>query len=466
MSLANVPLFGVGTTGKSVNVNAQKRENLYVEIQSDPEANGLVLYPTPGLTTLTSFGANPTRGVYPKDSRAYMVNGNTLFEVAADGTTTSRGTLLTSGGRVDMVDNGTQLLIVDGTYGYIFTFSNNTLAQITSPNFPACDTCTFMNGYFVVQKTSSGQFYISALYDGTTWASLDFATAESDPDNLVRVLADSGQLILFGDKTTEFWGDSGAADFPFARVGSAAIEWGLAARWSLTKFDSSLMFLRRNRLGAVQVCRMTGTNAMVVSTPELDYVFSRYQTVDNATAYSYMVSGHPMYQINFPTAGESWLYDGLSQAWSRVTSSGSRHRGEIQVNILNRPYVTDYANGKVYLLDQSAYTDDGAPIVREFISRHNKNGDPVHIPKLWLEMEAGVGVQSGQGSDPKVMLQISRDGGHSFGNEVWRSFGAVGKYRQRAIWNRLGHARDWVFKFRVTDPVKTVFVAAWASYVR
>jgi hypothetical protein len=76
-------------------------------------------------------------------------------------------------------------------------------------------------------------------------------------------------------------------------------------------------------------------------------------------------------------------------------------------------------------------------------------------------MEAGVGKTTGQGSDPIIMLQVSKDGGHTWGNEIWVPFGKIGEYRRRAVWRRLGRSRDWVFKFRVTDPVKTVFVAAW-----
>lgn len=463
MALKNVPLFGVGNKGKSSNVSAQKRVNLYVEIQQDPEANGLTLYPTPGLSTFVNFGANPNRGVYPKDSLLYVVNGATLWEVSADGTQTSRGTLSTSGGRVDMADNGAQLLIVDGTTtAYIFTFATAVLSTVTLPK--AAETCTFMDGYFVAQFANSGQFGWSKLYDGTSWNALDFATAEADPDNLVRVMADSGVLVLFGKSTNEPWGDSGALDQPFQRIGASAIEWGLAARWSLCKFDGALMFLRRNRLGAVQVCKQLGTQSVPVSNAEMDYVFSTYAAVENATAFAYMVSGHPFYQINFPTPGESWLYDGKSDSWSRVQyGANGRHRGEIQANFLNKPFVTDYENGKVYLLDQNAYTDDGQYIVREFTSRHNKSGDFVSIPQLWLEMEAGVGLVSGQGSDPKVVLQISRDGGHSWGAELPASLGKIGQYTARALWNRLGRARDWLFRFRVTDPVKTVFVAAWAK---
>ena len=65
---------------------------------------------------------------------------------------------------------------------------------------------------------------------------------------------------------------------------------------------------------------------------------------------------------------------------------------------------------------------------------------------------------------PQVMLQISRDGGHVYGAELWRSFGRIGKFRARAVWNGLGRARDWTMKFRITDAVKVVFVAVWASY--
>ena len=463
--LRNVPLFGLGNKGKSANVNAQERVNLYVEVQDDPEANGLVLYPTPGLMTFVNLGASPARGFYQKGDVAYVVNGTTLWEIAANGATTSRGTLLTGSGRVDITDNGEQMLIVDGTYGYIYTFATTTLAQIADPDFPASTTCAFLNGYFIVSKTDSAQFFISALYDGTAWDALDFATAESDPDNLVRLMVDNGMLYLFGDKTTEMWGDSGAADFPFARIGASAIEWGLAARWSLAKFDGSLIFLRKNRLGAVQVCVLAGNQAIPVSNPELDYVFSQYDAA-NATGYSYTVSGHPFYQLNFPSDNVSWLYDGLSKAWSRVQSGTGRHRGEIQTNFLGRSYVTDYENGKVYLLDQATYTDDGEPIAREFVSRHNKAGDYIRIAQLWLEMEGGVGLVSGQGANPQVMLQISRDGGHTWGSELWRSFGALGQYKARAVWNRLGRARDWLFKVRVTDPVRTVFIAAWAQHDR
>jgi len=542
MNLKPVPLFGLGSQGKSLNVHAQKRINLYCQVEQDDEKNSVVtMYPTCGLSSFVNFGANPSRGFYAKGDYQYVVNGSTFWRVSNDGTTLSLGTLLTTGGRCDISDNGFQIIVVDGTYGYIysligpqtistgtrvgtlatittvadhglstgmqitvsgatpsqyngtytvtvlnstqFTYTmasdpgasaspvgsyviNSAFVQIADPDFPGANTVTFMNGYFVISVPDTAKFYISGLYDGASWDALDFASAESDPDNLVRVMADGGQLVLFGEKTTEFWGDSGATDFPFARIGATAIEWGLAARWSLCKFMDSLAFLRRNRLGQVQICLQTGYSANPISTPELDFEIGQYSAVSDATAFAYMKSGHAFYQINFPSANKSWLYDAQSNSWSEVQSGDGRHRGEIQQNYLNESYVTDYDNGKIYRLDEDIYTDDGEPIVREFISRHQATGDFSHFGQMWIEMEAGVGLISGQGSQPKIMMSVSRDGGHTYGAEVVREIGRIGEYRRRAVFNRVGRSRDWLYKFRITDPVKTVFVAAWGRYAR
>lgn len=462
-----IPLFGLGNQGKSPNVSAQSRVNLYVEVLPDGESGSkVVMYPTPGLTQVLTFGASAARGVYEKGDLLYEVHGTTLWEIQANGTTTSRGSLQPVTGRVDMVDNGDQMLIVDGSYGYIYTFATTTLTQIVDADFVPGDTCDFINGFFLVQRSDSAEVGISDLYDGLTWNALDFFTSESDPDNLVRVKVNNGVVCLFGTKTIEFWGESGAEDLPFSRIGSSAIQWGLASRWSLCRFmNSALMFLGKNELGAVQVFMLVGSSVAPVSTPELDYLFTGY-TASNATAISYMENGHPMYQISFPTDDVTWVYDGLSKEWHRAQSGTGRHRAEIQVNFQGRSYVTDYEDGRLYIFDQDVMTDDGKTIVREWVPRRIKTADFSRFAELWIDMETGVGLQTGQGSNPQIMMQISRDGGHTWGSELWRSFGAVGKYKFRAMWKRLGRSRDWTFKFRITDPVKTNFVAAWGRYER
>lgn len=465
MPVKPIPLFGLGTSGKSPNVSAQSRTNLYCEIQQDQEKNSIMaLYPTPGLSQFANLGDTPVRCAYPLGNSTYLVHRANVWKMANDGTMTLIGTLLTSSGRVSMADNGVQIIIVDGTYGYILTVATGVLAQIVAGGFPGANTVAYHNSYFIVNKPSSGRFHVSGQYDGMAWNALDYASAESSPDNLVRVMSDQGQIVLFGEKTTEFWGDSGAADFPYARIGGGTVEWGLAARWSVAKFGNSLAFLRKNRLGQVQVSLLQGYDSVPISTPDMDERINRFQTVSDATAFSYMLSGHQFYQINFPSGGESWLYDGVSQAWSRLVSRGARHLCDQQFNFLDKPYATDYATGQIYKFDAQIYSDNGDVIVRELVGRHAMSGDWSALDEFWIDLESGVGLTSGQGQAPQIMLQVSKDGGHTWGNERWTDLGALGNYRSRAVWRRLGRARDWVFRLRITDPVKPVFVGAWGRF--
>jgi hypothetical protein len=84
-------------------------------------------------------------------------------------------------------------------------------------------------------------------------------------------------------------------------------------------------------------------------------------------------------------------------------------------------------------------------------------------------MEVGVGLDgavSTQGHNPQAMLQYSDDGGHSWSDEKWVSFGKIGKRLKRAIWRRLGQSRDRVFRVTITDPVKIAIIGAEMDIVQ
>ena len=117
-----LPILGPGIAGRSRAVSAQKRQNLFLEIKGEQDKSNLVAYGTPGLKLFNSLGANPARGLwwFQAVNRLYSVAYNELIEILADGTTFNRGVLNTVSGTVSFSDNGTQLIIVDGSSGYIF----------------------------------------------------------------------------------------------------------------------------------------------------------------------------------------------------------------------------------------------------------------------------------------------------------------------------------------------------------
>lgn len=463
-ALDMIPLFGLGVQEKSRPAVAQKRVNLYYELQHDKDRALMVAYKVPGLdTAFVDFGANPSRGgIWPPTSDyKFYVNGNTLWQVDNVGSKVNRGTLNTSAGKVSMAENGTQIVIVDGTNGYVYNMSTNVFAQIVSVNFPnGAQTVTWIDGYFMVDFTG-GKFYISAYNNGTTWPG-DFATAESNPDGIVRIIADHQDLIILGAQSTEFWSNTGASAFPFERTPGTTQEWGLAARASVAKFDDSIAGLFQNRLGQVIAAVVRGYRVQRVSNHDLETKWAKYGSFSDAVAYSYMEGGHPMYVVSFPVGGESWMYDGSTNSWSQLVTYGlTRHRSELGLNYLGKNYVTDYSNGKVYRLNPDTFTDAGQPIRWELVGRHLFDGfRKMGVDAFQLDIETGVGLTTGQGSDPQVMLRVSKDGGRTWGNERWQSMGKKGEYKKRVLWGKCGRARDFTFWLAGSDPVKTAILGA------
>ena len=466
-----IPWIGVMQTGRSKNVTAQQRTNIYLDIQKAADKTQIAAYGTPGLVAFANFGANPCRGLWWMQSRdiLFAVNGTTLYSIDRAGAYTALGTLSTTLGRVSMSDNGRQLIIVDGSYGYTYTPSTSTFARITDPGFLGGDTVCFLDSYFIVSVPNSqpGQFQISGQYDGTVWNALDYAYAESSPDNIVAVATDNSNLAVFGDISAELWSNTGANAFPFQRMAGAALEYGLAAKWSLARVAGAPTMLLRNRRGQFTIGQLNGYNYTPLSTPDLDFLINQYPSPEDATAFSYFQNGHEFYQISFQGAQRTWLFDATSGTWSSLRGYGiTRHRGHLGVSYGNNILISDFENGKLYKLDSSAYDDDGQPLEREIIVPHGYDNSQLNMilcNRLRLDMEGGVGTLTGQGANPKVMLQISRDGGHTYGGELCREFGKIGQFAWRAEWTKLGAARDWIFKLRMTDPVKFALIGAYVD---
>ena len=451
------PLFGTGLQAKSQNVSSQRRLNLYIEQRNEEDGTRFVLEGTPGLAVpLVDFGDTAPRGEHGLGNFLYVVHRGTFWQVNNAGVATNRGTLNTTTGRVWFADDGTKIMITDGVNGYTYDTSApaTPLAQIVDPDYVAANTVTWQDHYFIQDQVNSGRFYISVLNDPTSWNALDFANAESNPDNLVRIIADHGELCLFGEYTVEFWGNSGAADFPYVRLGSAVVEWGLAARESLVKFDSSLMFLGRNRDGQTEVVLLNGYTPQPVGGQDFLNALDSYSTVLDATAFSYKRAGIAFYQINFPTANKSWLYNGSTKTWCEVGFDAARHPGNMATLFLNQTMVADYQIGRIYRLDPTTYTFNGTTIPREVISRTMKTDKYQRISRLWIDIETGVGNTVDPGSNPVAMLSISEDSGRSFGNPIMRAFGAIGDYLLDLWYERLGSSKSWTFKLRITDAVK------------
>lgn len=465
--IAKRPLFGIGLHGKSPDVTANKLVNAYYEFQQEADGTRVAIYGTPGLTEFLDVGDTPWRGIhtYAPNSLMYGVHRNNFYQINNAGLMTSRGTIGTSEGRVDITDDGDKIAVVDGQEIYVYdpaTPDVNIAAVADADRPDSPNTCTFQAGRIITDEDGTGEFHGSGAYAPTTWAALDYATAESHPDNTVRVINYRGTLVVMGTNSIEYFQNVGGSGFPYATIAQATQEVGLAARWSVGRFAGSYAFLAQNREGQVFIATFNGFQAQRISNFELDHLINNYGTVGDASGFGYLLGGHAFYQINFPTEGKSWLYDGSTKYWSELRyGSSERHRAEMGTDFLYHTIVTDYENGKMYRLDANTYTDNGDPIHTILRGRHiEKNRKVFKIGSIELGMEHGVGLATGQGSEPVAGLRLSKDGGHSWGTQTFAPMGKVGEYRSRCIWRRLGRGRDIVPEVTITDPVKRVITDA------
>lgn len=445
---------------RSPAVSAERVVNYYAEMSPQNARTIQALYGTPGAVTFATCGSGPIRTAILMGDYLYVASGNTVYQVDSSGNAVACTGTIFPQGLATMTTNGTQtVLVVAPTYGYVIT--GTSVSPITDQDFPGATSVAYIDGYFVFTgPTGTGRFFISSLGDGTNYDALDFATAEGDPDPAVRCFADHRELLIFGTKTIEVWQDTGGADFPFSRVDGAFIERGCAAGGSVGKADNTTYWLGDDRI----VYKMNGYVPQRVSTFAVEESIRKMTTISDALGSTYAQDGHTFYVLKFPTEGRTFCLDVSNGMWHE-RQSGTGLTGDWRMNFVipafDRVLAGDQWTGKLFTLDLDTYTEDGNAIrsVIETAPLASQDGNErVSLPGWEIVFEMGVGLLSGQGSDPQVALSWSYDNGATWSAERWKSLGPRGQRLRRADWWRLGSARSRIIRSVITDPVKRVVV--------
>lgn len=464
------PILGSSYVTRSPNAADSRMVNLFPEIVAEGGKESAFLSRAPGLRLLGTAGSGPIRGLWSFGDYGYAVSGTELYKISRTWEATLLGTILGSG-PVSMSDNGTQLFVATGQYGYIYNVSTNVLQQITASAFQGAVNVGYLDGYFVFNQPDSQMFWVTSLLDGTAVDPLDFASAEGSPDTLVGMIVDHREVWLFGSNSVEVWYNAGNADFPLQRIQGAFNEIGCAAAYSIAKMDNGLFWLGQDARGQGMVYRANGYTGQRISTHAMEWQIQQYGTISDAEGFTYQQDGHSFYVLTFPSVNATWVYDVSTQAWHEragfANGAFTRYRARGQMSFNNEIVVGDYQNGNLYALDMTVYSDNGAsqkwlrswralPTGQNNLARTAQHS-------LQLDCESGVGLVTGQGNDPQVMLRWSDDGGHTWSNEHWRSMGKIGQTGTRVIWRRLGMTlklRDRVYEISGTDPVRVTIMGA------
>jgi hypothetical protein len=484
--MSQFPFVGQAYEAPMVLQDAEKCVNWYVEVSQNGESKTPVaLLGTPGLQSILTVGTGPMRGawVLPGGTTAIVVSGNKAYKITiqtpATATSlpvlqsTALGSLLTSSGPVVIRDNGAGgvAVISDGPNGYVVNVKTWAYNQISDAAWLGASRIAFIDGWLVFNKPDSQTFYTSPLYwnGASAFDATYFALKDSSTDNLVTFIEDKRELWLIGERTTEVWYDAGNATFPFSRLQGVTLQHGCAAAQTIVRVGDSLMWLGLNEQGQNTVKQTIGYQAKDVSTIAVNHAIASYPVVSDAIAYSYQEDEHLFYVLIFPTADVTWVYDMTTGMWHErlsydpVAGAFHRHISNCYMNFGGMRLVGDYQNGNLYLMSRQYFTDNGAPLVAWRRTPHvwDKNDrERVFHRRMQIEFTPGVGLQTGQGSIPQAVMQWSNDGGQTWSNEHWQSIGKVGETKHRAIWRRLGNARDRVYDVKFSDPVPRDVVGA------
>ena len=470
------PILGASYVARSVNAADNRLVNLFPEATADGGKTAGFFNRTPGLKFQQTIGTGPIRALWAHQTNGsdfYVVSGTEFYKVTGLTATPTKLGDVTGTGPVSIADNGTQIFLACNPDGFIYNEVTNVFAKITDPDFTGAVTVGYLDGYFVYNEPNSQKIWVTQLLDGTSVDPLDFASAEGSPDGLVAVNINHREAWLFGTDSVEVWYDAGLADFPLTQIQGAFNEIGCVAAFSIAKLDNALFWLGTDARGQGIVYRANGYTGVRVSTHAIEYAIAQYGNISDAVAYTYQQEGHAFYVLTFPTGNATWVYDVSTQSWHERagwdTTFGqfTRHRSNCQCNFGGNTVVGDFENGNIYTLDLSVYADNGG--IQKWLrswralptGTNNLRRSSQH--SLQLDCESGTGLNTGQGSDPEIMLRWSDDGGHTWSNEHLSKMGKIGQYYRRVFWRKLGMTlklRDRVYEISQTDPVKAVIVGA------
>lgn len=371
--------------------------------------------------------------------------------------------------------------------------------------FNGANTVDVMDNYIVYNNPTTQQWGSTDLSSPIS-PQASYSLKDGAPDDLVALIVDHREVYLLGEVSSEVWTDVGAVPFPFQRIPGTSTQHGIAAPFSLARLGNSFAYVSRNNRGQAQIMQMNGYKPERISTHAVENSLTN-KYVDDAIAWTYQLEGHEVYVVSFPTLELTWAYDIASGMWHKWLYTANdntyqRHRGNCCAVFQGMVLVGDYENGCIYELDKKNYTDNGQKVRRLRRAPHLVTDfQRQYFDELQIQFQPGVGTTGlsqptgdiyvdspyiiypdaaftigpfqtyiiGQQAainntttttNPQAMLRWSNDGGSTWSKEYWVSIGKMGKYTNRAIWRRLGQARDRIFEVSITDPVNAVIVSA------
>lgn len=410
------------------------------------------VFRTAGIAAHADF-AGPVRGAGLVGDTLVVVAGTTVYSVDDNGGTIVIGTIPGSGycPSASGVDN---CVFLAGISGYVV---DSTVTKITDTDFVAATQVQWSDGYYIF--LAADRVFVSALNDPLTYEALAYDSLVWSTQQAIAIIADTRDLIHFTPTAIAIGRNAGTTPYPYSLAADGFIERGCGAARSPAKLDNTVFWFADDRT----VRALRGNTPVRISTEPMEQLFARMGTVSDAFGLSISQDGTFSYVLTFPTEGRTFEYSVATELWNERASYGQDHwqvEGHIEAH--GRHYV--WAGDKLGVLDPQTYAEWDDPQVVTLTSEALHDGvNFVHFDRIELDMDVGVGLVSGQGSDPQIVLRYSDDGGKTWSANYHRSIGAIGETRKRVIYTRHGRSRNRVYQVQYSEPTPLAFYGAYVN---
>lgn len=481
-----VNLLGQPYAGKSLIASGQQCINLYAEKNDKSAPVPITYYTFPGNETFGNPNAPAVNRCIYRTSKGtvYTVIGPNVYLLQSLGNLVYVGSIPDRPSQVVMSDNGLVVVVVDGSSeGWAIDMTTNDFGQIIDPSFYGADVVRYLDTFFVFNRPDTNQFYISLsmvdfalLTAGTSFDPLDIAAKSGNADPIATILVIQKNLWLIGELTTEPWIGTGAADFYFQQVQGTFINHGCIAPFSAATTDIVGFWLMQDLQGKNIIIKTKGYDVEEVSTPYLVSEFNKYTTTNDAIGMLLQTEDHAFYILVFPTANITWAME-LSTGywfqlgkWNTDTGQFDRYRANGCAYAFGYNLITDYSNGGIHKLNPNIALDGGDRIkfVRTFPHMIGGEFERVIYKNASANIQPGVSDKplrsDDEDNEPDIYLSWSDDRGKTFGTPMPQSMGRQGEYLTDPQWNRLGMARDRIFKLE-WDGLVTALNGAYVQAV-
>lgn len=413
-----------------------------------------------GLKTWKNFSGK-YRGSLTSKGVLYRVISNKLYSVNKNGDHTVLGSIEGSN-RCTLWPLGDQIIIVNGS-GVVYVYDGDTLSKVTDENLGSPNGVAVLNNQAIYDQGSGQGFDVSNVGKPGIINGLNNASAESSPDDLLLPYAYSETLYLFGTETTELWWNSGQGNPPFDRIQGATLQLGLGAKHSIDS-NTDFIFLFGSDKQFHTLTGGTTSVDTVISTPAMAEEFQEYSVTEDCIGWTMQLGGQWFYVATFPNQNITWVYVVGGEWFQWGTGIEGRIRADGYDYVFNKHLVSDYQSGNIYELDLKTYDDLGEAIIRtrDTAPLHGglfqAAGKEFELTELTFFLENGVGLLTGQGSNPMMAISFSKDGGKTFGTERFVKVGKLNDGRRGVKLKNCGRFFDCVIRIRVSDKIY------WAIY--